>query len=153
MEKTNNPNREREHIQFIIDQRIKAIYGRDEHQILSFYSPQVTTFDFAPPLQNNGIAAIKQRLENWLASYAGHISQEVSDVHIEVSGNMAYSYCLTRTYGTSIKGEETDMWYRTTTCYKKGTTGWQIVHEHMSDPVDFRTGKVMFSLEPEEAIL
>ncbi|MBL4678614.1 MAG: nuclear transport factor 2 family protein [Mucilaginibacter sp.] len=115
MEKIISPNREREQIQSIIDRRMLAVYGRDEQLIMSFYSPQVTTFDFSPPLQNNGLAAVKVRLEKWLASYAGHIHQEVSDVHVEVSGNMAYSYCLTRTYGTSVNGQEQDMWYRTTT--------------------------------------
>jgi ketosteroid isomerase-like protein len=148
MENVVNASTDREQIKAIIDKKIIGIYNRDEYAVLSVYSPGVVSFDFAPPLQNKGIDAIKKRLQGWFASYMGHITQKINDLHITIDGNIAFSHSLTRTYGTGIKGEELDMWYRTTTCYKKTKGQWLIVHEHISDPVDFETGKILFDLKP-----
>jgi ketosteroid isomerase-like protein len=41
-----------------------------------------------------------------------------------------------------------DMWYRTTTFYKNIDGKWLITHEHVSDPIDMETGKVIFDLQP-----
>nr|WP_067056447.1 SgcJ/EcaC family oxidoreductase [Mucilaginibacter sp. L294] len=139
---------DQDQIQAIIDKKIIGIYNRDEHAVLSVYAPDVVSFDLAPPLQNKGITGIKERLQGWFASYMGHITQKVADVNILVNGEIAFSHSLTRTYGTSIQGEDLDMWYRTTTCYKKTNGQWLIVHEHVSDPVDFETGKTLFDLKP-----
>ena len=139
---------EQDQIQAIIDKKIIGIYNRDEHAVLSVYAPDVVSFDLAPPLQNKGIAGVKKRLQGWFASYMGHITQKVADVKIMVDQEIAFSHSLTRTFGTSIQGEEQDMWYRTTTCYKKTMGQWLIVHEHTSDPVDFETGKILFDLKP-----
>jgi ketosteroid isomerase-like protein len=132
----------------VIEDRINAIYEKDEQRVLANYAPNIISFDLAPPLKSIGIDTIKKRLQNWFAIYQGHINQEVTGVEIEGSCDMAHSHCLTRTHGTSIQGEEMDMWYRTTTFYKNIHGKWLITHEHISDPIDMETGKVIFDLKP-----
>ena len=83
---------EQDQIQAIIDKKIIGIYNRDEHAVLSVYAPDVVSFDLAPPLQNQGIAGIKKRLQGWFASYMGHITQKVADVKIMVDQEIAFSH-------------------------------------------------------------
>jgi ketosteroid isomerase-like protein len=138
----------RQEILAVIEDRIKAIYEKDEQRVLASYAPNIISFDLAPPLKSMGIDTIKKRLQAWFAIYQGHINQEVAGVEIEGCGDMAHGYCLTRTHGTNIKGEKMDMWYRTTTFYKNIDGKWLITHEHISDPIDMETGKVIFDLQP-----
>jgi ketosteroid isomerase-like protein len=132
----------------VINGRIKAIYEKDEQGVLTKYAPNVVSFDLAPPLKSVGIDTIKKRLQNWFAIYQDHINQEVAEIEIEGCGDLAHSHCLTRTNGTSTQGEKMDMWYRTTTFYKNIDGKWLITHEHVSDPIDMETGKVIFDLQP-----
>ena len=148
METTGSETIDPQQIQGILDERIKAVYERDEQTILAQYAPGVISYDLAPPLKNVGVDAIKQRLQKWFGSYSGHITQEVADVVIEGSGDIAHTHFMMRTYGTSVKGEAQDMWYRGTMFFKNMGGQWLITHEHISDPVDMTTGKIIFDLKP-----
>ncbi|OOQ61487.1 YybH family protein [Mucilaginibacter pedocola] len=133
-------------IRELIDDKIIAVYNRDEHALISKYAPDVTTFDLAGALQNNG--GLAERLEKWFSGYVGHINQEVANVQVSASGAVAFSNFLMRTWGTGVNGEEHDMWYRVTSGYKNIGGQWLITHEHISEPVDLETGKAMFGLKP-----
>ncbi len=133
-------------IRELIDDKITAIYNRDEHAVLKQYAANVITYDLAAPLQNNG--GLKDRLQKWFSGYTGHINQEVANVEVAASRDIAYSHCLMRTWGTSVQGEEQDMWYRVTTCYKNEGGKWLIVHEHLSEPIDMDNGKALFNQKP-----
>lgn len=147
----NNTNAQTENealIRAILDERIKAIYDRNLEVILAMYTKGVVTFDLKDPLQNMGVDAVKKRIEEWFSTYKSPISQEIQKVAISCADDVAFSHCLTRTYGTATNDEKQDMWYRTTTGFKKINDKWLITHEHVSDPIDMKTGKVMFNLKP-----
>jgi ketosteroid isomerase-like protein len=133
-------------IRELIDDKMAAIYNRDEHAVLNRYAANVITYDLAPPLQNNG--GLKDRLQKWFSGYTGHINQEAAHVEVAAGSDIAYSHCLMRTWGTSVLGEEQDMWYRVTTCYKNERGKWLIVHEHLSEPIDMENGKALFNQKP-----
>ncbi|MBB6107704.1 Ketosteroid isomerase homolog [Mucilaginibacter lappiensis] len=139
---------EKRQIQSLIAAKIKLIYNRNIDELLANYAADVVSFDLMSPLQNNGIAPMKKRLENWFAGYKSPIKQETANLKIMVSEEIAYSHCLTRTFGINSNGEEMDMWYRTTTGYKKENGRWLITHDHNSEPIDMETGKAMFGLKP-----
>jgi uncharacterized protein (TIGR02246 family) len=144
-----NLSASQQEIKNLLDAKIKAVYDRDMEGLLSNYPPDVVTFDLMSPLQNNTRDAIKNRLESWFAGYESPISQEIGNLKIAVSGDIAYSHCLTRTYGTNAKGEAMDMWYRTTDGYRNIDGKWFITHEHNSEPINMETGMAMFDLKPE----
>lgn len=135
-------------IKALLDQKIKAIYNKDMEGILAMYTDDVVTFDLKDPLQNAGTGTIKNRLREWFISYQSEINQEYQKLEVYAGDSVAFSHCLTRTYGTSIKGEQQDMWYRTTNGFKKIDNKWLITHEHVSEPIDMNTGMAMFDLKP-----
>ena len=135
-------------IRQIVDARIKAIHDKDAKALLAMYMPDVVSYDLMKPLQNDGTDTISKRLANWFKNYDGPIDQEVANLTIAASGDVAFSYCLTRTVGTSLNGEIMDMWYRTTTCYRKVSNRWLINHDHNSEPFDMENGQVLLGLKP-----
>ncbi len=135
-------------IQAILDKKIKVIHDKDLQGALDMYIEEVVTFDFKEPLLNKGKDAIKKRLQEWFASYKGAIGQEMKELEITTADDIAFSHCVTRTYGISGNNEQQDMWYRVTNGFKKINGTWLISHEHVSDPVDMETGKAMFELKP-----
>jgi uncharacterized protein (TIGR02246 family) len=149
MASENNLSAAQQEIKDLIDAKIKAVYNRDAEGLLANYPADVVTFDLMSPLQNNTRDAIEKRLESWFAGYESPISQEVANLEVTVSGDIAYSHCLTRTNGTNAKGDNMDMWYRTTYCYRKAGGKWLITHEHNSEPIDMKTGMAMFDLKSE----
>lgn len=143
-----NPSSNEAPVRAVLEEKIKAIHDKNPDAVLALYTDNPVTFDFKDPLQNKGKEAIKARLEEWFASYKGPVNQEMKELEVIAGDDLAFSHCLTRTYGTGTNGEQQDMWYRTTNGFKKVAAKWLITHEHVSDPVDMKTGKAMFDLKP-----
>jgi len=45
-------------------------------------------------------------------------------------------------------GQPSDMWLRATSGLRKMNGKWLIVHDHVSVPIDFETGKAVLELKP-----
>jgi len=45
-------------------------------------------------------------------------------------------------------GQKTDVWLRATSGVRKVDGKWLIVHDHISVPADFETGKALLELKP-----
>jgi ketosteroid isomerase-like protein len=67
-------------------------------------------------------------------------------VRIAAADDVAFSYCLHRVKGTLKSGQKTDWWLRWTAGYPKINGKWLIIHEQVSVPVDFKSGKAMLAL-------
>ena len=59
-----------------------------------------------------------------------------------------FSHSLNHIHGTMTSGENTDLWLRSTTCYRKRDGRWRIVHLQASVPVDLATGTAVRDLKP-----
>ena len=67
---------------------------------------------------------------------------------IVAGDDVAFYHALERMSGTMKSGEKTDIWVRATSCLKKIHGRWLIVHDHLSVPADFETGKAAMYLKP-----
>jgi ketosteroid isomerase-like protein len=67
---------------------------------------------------------------------------------IAASDDVAFSYSLNRTGGTTKTGAQVDRWLRWTAGYRKTNGKWLIVHEQVSVPVDARNDKALLDLKP-----
>jgi ketosteroid isomerase-like protein len=61
---------------------------------------------------------------------------------------VAFSHCVHRIKGTLKNGQQADSWLRWTACYRKIDGRWLIVHEHVSVPVDLKSGRALTDLTP-----
>jgi len=139
---------EESQIRVLIDDRVKAVRAKDAVALVANHAPEVVTFDVVNPLQNIGADAVKQRAEQWFASFQGPIEFEIQELCITRGEEVAFCHFLNGVRGTTTAGRKVDMWWRATMCCRKIDGKWMIVHEHDSVPFDMETGKASIDLKP-----
>lgn len=70
-------------------------------------------------------------------------------MRVLVGNNVAFLHTLERMIGTLKGGQKSDIWMRATSGLHKIGCRWYIVHDHISVPADFATGKAVVDLKPQ----
>jgi ketosteroid isomerase-like protein len=135
-------------IRDFLDSQSEAIRMKNIDRLMSFYSPGIVYFDVVPPLQYAGAAALRDRFLDWFGRFEGSIGQEMRDLHISASGDVAVACMLIRAGGTLKDGRKVKYWVRATTCCQRSNQRWLITHEHISLPVDMKSGSAVMDLTP-----
>jgi ketosteroid isomerase-like protein len=135
-------------VRALLDDRSEAIWEKDIDRLMSFYSPDIVYYDLVPPLQYVGSAALRDRFLRWFAGYKSAIGQEIHDLNILASGDIATANMLIRASGTLENGHEVDLWVRATSSCQLSNQKWMIAHEHVSLPVDIESGSAARDLAP-----
>jgi ketosteroid isomerase-like protein len=135
-------------VKAVLDKWSQAIEAKDIDRLMSLYSPDITYFDLVPPLQYVGAAALRARFLDWFGRWKGGIGQEVRDLKILASGDLATAHLFVRASGTLKDGREVGYWVRATVSCQRRHDRWWIAHEHISLPVDMKTGKGVMDLMP-----
>jgi ketosteroid isomerase-like protein len=135
-------------VRALLDSRSEAVWVKDIDRLMSFYSPDIVYFDIPPGLQYTGSTALRGRFQEWFDAYKSSIGQEIRDLHISASGDIAVAYMLIRAGGTLKNGQEVGFWVRATSCCQRSDNGWWITHEHVSVPVDPESGRAAMDLVP-----
>jgi ketosteroid isomerase-like protein len=135
-------------IRALVARRSEAIGAKDIERLMSVYSPDVVYFDLVPPLKYVGAAALRARFSEWFERWSSAIGQEVRDLSILASGDIAAAHMLIRASGTLKTGEGTGFWVRASDCCQRTSNGWLITHEHISLPVDLKSRSAVMDLAP-----
>ena len=135
-------------IRTLLESWSDAARTKDIDRLMSLYSSDIVYFDVVPTLQYTGSAAVRANFLRWFDGFEGSIGQEVRDSHILVSEDIAVAYMLIRASGTLKNGREVGYWVRATSCCRRSDQSWLIVHEHVSLPVDFESGRAAMDLVP-----
>jgi ketosteroid isomerase-like protein len=130
-------------IQALEDRFAAAFNAKDLDGIMKVYEPgpNLFVFDVAPPRDYVGWDAYRRDWQNFLGTFKGPIKVTVSDLDIFADGTMGYSHSIQHVTGTDTKGKAIEFAVRVTDVYRKIGGAWLIVHEHVSVPVNFDTGK------------
>ncbi len=125
----------------------QAFRARDVDTIMTMYwrSPRFVAFDIVPPLRFVGWDAYKKDWQAFFLAFKGRLTDDPITFKLVVDGRIAYSEGTERMTGTLTDGTRTTIIVRATDVYRKIGGRWFIVHEHVSVPVDFTTGKAIFN--------
>jgi ketosteroid isomerase-like protein len=143
----NKKNDEAE-IKRLIEGGVEAFRARDIDGVMSIYARELVSFDLVPPLRYVGAGAYRKRWEETFSSFQGPIVYEIHDLDITTGDDVAFGHSLNRLSGTMNNGQKTDLWVRSTACFRKINGKWLIVHTHVSVPVDLVNGKAVLDLKP-----
>jgi ketosteroid isomerase-like protein len=121
---------------------------KDVDLLISLYFPDIVYFDLVPPLRYVGTAALRGRFLDWFGRWKSAIGQEICELNVLGSGDVAAAHMLIRTSGTLKDGREVGYWVRTTNGCQRSNDGWLITHEHVSLPVDMASGRAAMDLVP-----
>lgn len=137
-------------IKALYDGWAKAFEARDIDAIMAIYAPgeDVIAYDVVPPLQYKGRDAYRKDYIEFLNQYDGPIHVEYRDMRIISSGDVGFIHALERFTGKLKNGQPSDLWLRATSGVRKINGKWLIVHDHVSVPVDFESGKAALDLKP-----
>lgn len=137
-------------IKDLYDRWAKVFEARDIEGIMSLYAPgdAVVAYDVVAPLQYKGKDAYRKDYLEFLAQYDGPIHVEYRDMRIMSSGDVGFIHALERFTGKLKNGQQTDFWLRSTSGLRKINGKWLIVHDHVSVPIDFESGKALLDLKP-----
>jgi ketosteroid isomerase-like protein len=116
-----------------IESWAEALRAKDLPGVMSHYVPDVLSFDLAPPLQHRG-DAIGRGLAEWFPTWDGPIGYEIRDLSVTAGDDVAFCHSLNRLTGRRTSGEATDVWLRSTVCFRRIDGRWKAVHEHASVP-------------------
>jgi len=137
-------------IRALEDRFVAAFKAKDVDAIMKVYAPDQTlvVFDVVPPRQYVGAAAYRKDWQTFLGSFDGPITMELTDLDVVADRNLAYGHSIQHVAGTDKQGKKLDLTMRVTDVYKKAPGRWQIIHEHVSVPVDLDTNKPDLSSKP-----
>lgn len=116
----------------LIDDWAKAVRAKDVDGVMAHCAPDSVTFDLAPPLVSTGAHATG--LQAWFSTWQGPIGYEIRDLNITAGDDAAFCHSLNRLSGTKTDGEEADVWFRQTLCFRNIRGEWRITHQHESVP-------------------
>jgi ketosteroid isomerase-like protein len=119
-------------IRKVTEARASAIRSKNVQEVLPNFTKDSVGFFFEPPLQQS---PLKEDLVGWFSTWRGSIGYEIGELKIVVSDNVAFSHSLSRLAGTRTDGENTDLWFRETLCFRKIDDQWLIAHIHESVPM------------------
>jgi ketosteroid isomerase-like protein len=122
-----------------------AFNAGDIDAIMKNYVPDdsLVLFDVVPRTEYLGAAAYRKAWEEMFSHFKGAPSIAVTDLSITVDGNVGYGHSFQHVTGTDLQGHAVDRTVRVTDGYRKIDGQWLIVHEHISVPVNFSTGKLV----------
>ena len=137
-------------IRALEDRFIAAFKAKDLDAIMKVYAPDRTlvVFDVVPPRQYVGAAAYRKDWQAFLGNFDDPITVELTDLGVAADRNLAYSHSIQHVAGTDKQGKKLDLTVRVTDVYKKAHGRWEIIHEHVSVPVDLATDKPDLASKP-----
>jgi uncharacterized protein (TIGR02246 family) len=137
-------------IREVYDRWAKAFEARDIDAIMSVYAPgdAVVAYDVVAPLQYKGLDAYRKDYLEFLGQYDGPVHVEYRDMRVFSSGDVGFVHALERFTGKMKNGQQSDFWLRATSGVVRMNGKWLIVHDHISVPIDFDTGKAVLDLKP-----
>jgi ketosteroid isomerase-like protein len=136
----------------LIRQRIenyaKAVRAKDIDGVMSFFAPDLVSFDINPPLRYAGADNKRRAWQEAFAAYTGPMGYEVHELNVTTHGDLAFVHGLNHVHGTLAGGHPSDMWVRWTACFRRIDGVWLVVHDHVSVPADLEHGKAAVNLTP-----
>jgi ketosteroid isomerase-like protein len=137
-------------IRDLLDTFARAIYNKDAAGAIATLSNDAVGFDLAPPLRMAPETMHDPAvLEDWFGTWAGPIVSKSHDDKIAVNGDLGHAYGLQHMTGTKTDGEDVDLWFRSTVCFRCEGGRWRITHIHDSVPFAMDgSGKALLDLKP-----
>lgn len=127
-----------------------AMNNKDVDALMAVYARKGPLFVFdvvGPPAVHIGWDEYREAFEQMFAAISGPLQFALSDLDIQVSGDVAYSRSLQRVSGVHAQdGKPFDYTVRVTDVYRKNGHEWLIVQEHISLPIDRATFTPMLHL-------
>jgi len=137
-------------IRALSDSFAKAFNSGDIDAIMKHYV-QDDSFVILDVVPREGYRGANTYRRNWTEMFS-HFKEKPSiailDLQVTADDNVGFGYSFQRVTGIDTNGAPVDRTVRVTNGYRKIGNEWLIALEHVSVPVDLKTGKAVFNSQP-----
>jgi ketosteroid isomerase-like protein len=131
-----------------VEELVKAVRTKDLDAIRTLYAPDLVSFDVGPLLRYIGADNKRRAWQEGFAAFPGTVGYEVRDLSVTTQGELAFVHSLNYSSFTAPDGRTIGLWVRWTACFRRIDGAWLIVHDHVSVPAEFKTGRALMNLTP-----
>jgi ketosteroid isomerase-like protein len=115
-------------------------YATSIEEGLAAYDPSIVQDDFFGP-QRRGVADVRKDFDVYMQNY-NDFKSHIEDITVDVQGNLAVAYSHQHFHATGKNGTpDLDTIVRQTDVLRRAGGKWLITYEHLSLPIDLKTGK------------
>lgn len=131
-----------------VEDYAKAISAKDIDSVMSFFAPDLVSFDLA--IKSLRYVGADSKRREWQEAFAAYnsIAYAVRDLNVMRDGELALVHAVNHLKGTLAGGEVTNLWVRWTAGLRRIDGIWLIVHDHVSVPSDLENGQAVLNLTP-----
>jgi ketosteroid isomerase-like protein len=136
-------------IRALMDNFAAAFNSGNIEEIMKNYVPDksLVIFDLVPRQDYRGADTYREDWTEMFSHFKGKPKIVITGLGISVDGNVGFGYSFQRITGTDKHDKPVDRTVRVTDGYRKIGNNWLIALEHISVPVDLKTGKGDFTLK------
>lgn len=133
-------------IRALMDSFQAAFNAGDIDAIMKNYLPDndLIIFDLVPRKAYRGADTYRKAWAEMFSHFRDKPEITITELSITVDGTVGFGYSFQRVTGTDRQGKPVDRRVRVTDGYRKIGNKWLIALEHVSVPVDLKTGKANF---------
>lgn len=109
----------------------------------------VVSYEHSMPLEVRDVAAIRAECKVGFDRSGPDFRWDIPDLQIIVRGDIAVTWGLNRMAEYANGAVQSEMWSRGTRIFQRLDGRWQMIHQHVSFPMDPATGMVRADLVPQ----
>jgi uncharacterized protein (TIGR02246 family) len=123
-----------------------AVLAKDVHALASLYADDVRIFDMWGQWAYVGSNSWRGLIVAWFDSLGDDLcAVHFDDIRVNHGGELAAAHAFVKYQAQTASGEVIRSLHERLSWVLQATaTGWSIVHQHTSAPLDFETGKAIF---------
>jgi ketosteroid isomerase-like protein len=119
-------------------------YATTIEEGLATFDPAIVQDDFFGP-QRRGVAEVRKDFDVYMQHYTG-FKAHIEDIIVDVQGDLAVSYSHQHFTARGTNGTpDLDAVVRQTDVLRKTSGKWLITYEHLSLPIDLKTGNAVLN--------
>lgn len=96
----------------------------------------IVAYEHHAPHEHRGADAVRTLRAQALAHQSSDYRWDIPDLHIRIVGDIAIGWGLNRVRDTGPDGTVFDEWSRGTQIFERRDGRWQMIHQHLSYPMD-----------------
>jgi ketosteroid isomerase-like protein len=127
----------------------EATAAKDLDALMAPIADAVVSYEHEAPLEYAGRERVREVCAAGLEAGGGDVTWTVPELEVVVRDDLAVTWGLNRMTVRQDDGSVAESWSRGTRVFRRAGRGWEMIHQHVSFPVDPATGRSRTDLTPD----
>ena len=133
---TDNRDASEREVRALHQRWFEATAAKDLDGLMRPIAEAVVSYEHVQPLEYVGRDQVREVCASGLDAGAGTVTWTVPDLEVVVRDDLAVAWGLNRMTAQQDNGGLVETWSRGTRIFQKTDRGWEMIHQHVSFPMD-----------------